>query len=314
MALAVANPPDRLAAELEAIGRRARAAERALSRLPAAIRSAALTAAAAQIRAGRAAILAANRRDLAEHADLSGALRDRLLLDEARVDAMAMGIDTVAALPDPIGEVTERWTRPNGLVFERVRVPLGVIGIIYESRPNVTADAAALCLRSGNAVILRGGSESFHSSAAILEAFRAGLAAAGVTPDAVQAVPTRDRAAVGKLLTMSDVIDVIVPRGGKSLIARVQAESRIPVIAHLDGNCHVYVHAAAKLETARAVTLNAKMRRTGVCGAAESLLVDRAVARSHLTVLLGDLIGAGCAVRGDDATRALDARVTPATE
>jgi glutamate-5-semialdehyde dehydrogenase len=227
---------------------------------------------------------------------------------------MAMGIDTVAALPDPIGEVTERWTRPNGLVFERVRVPLGVIGIIYESRPNVTADAAALCLRSGNAVILRGGSESFHSSAAILEAFRAGLAAAGVTPDAVQAVPTRDRAAVGKLLTMSDTIDVIVPRGGKSLIARVQAESRIPVIAHLDGNCHVYVHAAAKLETARAVTLNAKMRRTGVCGAAETLLVDRAVARSHLTVLLDALIGAGCAVRGDEETRALDARATPATE
>jgi glutamate-5-semialdehyde dehydrogenase len=314
MALAVANPPDRLVVELEAIGRRARAAERALSHLPAAPRSAALTAAATHIRAARATILAANRRDLAEHEGLSGALRDRLLLDDARIDAMAAGIDAVAALPDPVGEVTERWTRPNGLVIERVRVPLGVIGIIYESRPNVTADAAALCLRSGNAVILRGGSESFHSSAAILEAFRAGLAEAGVTPDAVQAVPTRDRAAVGKLLTMSDAIDVIVPRGGKSLIARVQAESRIPVIAHLDGNCHVYVHQAAKLETARAVTLNAKMRRTGVCGAAESLLVDRAVARSHLTVLLDDLIAAGCAVRGDDATRALDVRVTPATD
>ncbi|MBI3514286.1 MAG: glutamate-5-semialdehyde dehydrogenase, partial [Proteobacteria bacterium] len=176
------------------------------------------------------------------------------------------------------------------------------------------ADAAALCLRSGNAVILRGGSESFHSSAAILEAFRAGLDAAGMTPDAVQAVPTRDRAAVGKLLTMSEWVDVIVPRGGKSLIARVQAESRMPVIAHLDGNCHVYIHGAAKLDTARAVTLNAKMRRTGVCGAAESLLVDRALAASHLPVLVGDLLQAGCAVRGDAATQAVDPRVTPASE
>jgi glutamate-5-semialdehyde dehydrogenase len=314
MALAVANPPDTLIADLTAIGRRARAAERALARLPAASRSAALTAAAAQIRKAQSAILAANRRDLAEHADLSGALRDRLLLDEPRVAAMAAGIDAVAALPDPIGEVTERWTRPNGLTIERVRVPLGVIGIIYESRPNVTADAAALCLRSGNAAILRGGSESFHSSAAILTAFRAGLAQAGVPEDAVQAVPTRDRAAVGHMLTMSDAIDVIVPRGGKSLIARVQQESRIPVIAHLEGNCHIYVHRSATLETARAVTLNAKMRRTGVCGAAESLLIDRAAARDALPALLNDLIGAGCAVRGDAETRALDPRVTAATE
>ena len=314
MALAVANPPDAAAAALEDIGRRARAAERALSRLPATTRTAALRAAARRLRAARADILAANRRDLSEHPDLSGALRDRLLLDDARIEAMAAGIETVAALPDPIGEVTERWTRPNGLVIERVRVPLGVIGIIYESRPNVTADAAALCLRSGNAVILRGGSESFHSSAAILTAFRAGLADEGVTADAVQALPTRDRAAVGKLLTMSEWIDVIVPRGGKSLIARVQAESRIPVIAHLDGNCHVYVHQAARLETARAVTMNAKMRRTGVCGAAESLLVDRALVHSHLKPLLADLIAAGCAVRGDAETRALEPRATPATE
>jgi glutamate-5-semialdehyde dehydrogenase len=227
---------------------------------------------------------------------------------------MADGVEAVAQLPDPIGEVTERWTRPNGLAIERVRVPLGVIGIIYESRPNVTADAAALCLRSGNAAILRGGSESFQSSAAILAAFRAGLADAGVPVDAVQAVPTRDRAAVGRMLVMNEWIDVIVPRGGKSLIARVQTESRIPVIAHLDGNCHVYVHESAKLETARAVTLNAKMRRTGVCGAAESLLVDRAVANSHLPALLDDLAKAGCALRGDAEARAIDARVTPATE
>jgi len=314
MALAVAHPPEAPAAALEEIGRRARAAERALSHLSAATRSAALVAAAQRLRQARASILAANRRDLADNPDLSGALRDRLLLDDQRIEAIAAGVDAVAALPDPIGEVTERWMRPNGLVIERVRVPLGVIAIIYESRPNVTADAAALCLRSGNPVILRGGSESFHSSAAILEAFRAGLTDAGVPPDAVQAVPTRDRAAVGELLTMSQWIDVIVPRGGKSLIARVQAESRIPVIAHLDGNCHVYVHAAARLETARAVTLNAKMRRTGVCGAAETLLVDRAIARSHLVPLLDDLILAGCAVRGDAETRALEPRATPATE
>src|SRR3954469_7487820 len=314
MALAVAHQPDDVAAELDAIGRRARAAERALAHLPADRRTGGLTAAAAHIRAARDAILAANQRDLDDSPTLSAALRDRLLLDAQRVAAMADGIDVVAALPDPIGEVTERWTRPNGLAIERVRVPLGVIGIIYESRPNVTADAAALCLRSGNAAILRGGSESFHSSAAILAAFRAGLEQAGVPADAVQSVPTRDRAAVGRMLTMSEAIDVIVPRGGKSLIARVQAESRIPVIAHLDGNCHVYVHASAKLDIARAVTLNAKMRRTGVCGAAESLLVDRAVATSHLAVLLDDLAKAGCALRGDAEAQALDRRVAPATE
>jgi glutamate-5-semialdehyde dehydrogenase len=314
MALAVANPADALERELSEIGRRARAAERALAHVSAATRTAALKTAAGRIRSARAAILAANQRDLVDNPGLSAALTDRLMLDDERIEAMAAGVDTVAALPDPIGEVTERWTRPNGLVIERVRVPLGVIGIIYESRPNVTADAAALCLRSGNAVILRGGSESFHSSAAILAAFRDGIGTAGVDPDAVQAVPTRDRAAVGKLLTMSEAIDVIVPRGGKSLIARVQAESRMPVIAHLEGNCHVYVHATAKPETARAVTLNAKMRRTGVCGAAESLLIDRAVAKTLLPTLLDDLIRAGCAIRGDAETRALDARATPASE
>ena len=314
MALAIANPTDGLERELNEIGRRARAAERTLARLSAATRTAALETAAARIRGARTVILAANRRDLADNPGLSPALTDRLMLDDTRIEAMATGIETVAALPDPIGEVTERWTRPNGLVIERVRVPLGVIGIIYESRPNVTADAAALCLRSGNAAILRGGSESFHSSAAILAAFRDGIAVAGVDPDAVQAVPTRDRAAVGKLLTMNEAIDVIVPRGGKSLIARVQAESRMPVIAHLEGNCHVYVHASAKPETARAVTLNAKMRRIGVCGAAESLLIDRPLAGTLLPALLDDLIRAGCAIRGDDETRALDARVGPASE
>src|SRR5258707_1777700 len=253
MALAVAIPPDAMTAEFEAIGGRARAAERALAQTSGAARSAALSAAAASLRAARPRILAANQRDLADNPGLSAALRDRLLLDDPRIEAMAAGVDAVAALPDPIGEVTERWTRPNGLVIERVRVPLGVIAIIYESRPNVTADAAALCLRSGNAVILRGGSESFHSSAAILAAFREGLAGAGLPTDAAQSVPTRDRAAVGHLLTMTDFIDVIVPRGGKSLIARVAAESRIPVIAHLEGNCHVYVHQSAGLERARRV-------------------------------------------------------------
>jgi glutamate-5-semialdehyde dehydrogenase len=314
MALAVANSPDGLTAELEAIGRRARDAAQALAQVPAQARTEALAAGAARLRAARADILAANQRDLAEAKDLSAAMRDRLLLDDKRIEAMAAGLETVAALPDPVGLVDERWTRPNGLVIERVRVPLGVIAIIYESRPNVTADAASLCIRSGSVAILRGGSESFHSSAAILECLRGALRGAGLPEDAVQGVPTRDRAAVGKLLTMSEWIDVIVPRGGKSLIARVQAEARMPVIAHLDGNCHVYVHRDAKLDVARAVTLNAKMRRTGVCGAAESLLVDRDLATSQLPALVGDLLKAGCAIRGDETVRALDPRVTPATE
>ncbi len=227
---------------------------------------------------------------------------------------MAAGLEEVAALPDPVGKELARWRRPNGLDIARVAVPLGVIGIIYESRPNVTADAGGLSLRAGNAAILRGGSESLHSSRAIVQALRRGLAAAGLPEDAVQLVPTRDRAAVGLMLAMSEYIDVIVPRGGRSLIERVQRESRMPVIAHLEGNCHVYVDRAADPEKARRIVLNAKMRRTGICGAAETLLVDRAVAERYLPPILADLHRAGCEIRGDAAVRALDAAALPATE
>jgi glutamate-5-semialdehyde dehydrogenase len=227
---------------------------------------------------------------------------------------MARGLDEVTALPDPVGRILADWTRPNGLRIQRVSVPLGVIGIIYESRPNVTADAGSLCLKAGNAAILRGGSESFHSSTAIAECLRHGLREAGLPEAAIQLVPTRDRAAVGIMLTMSQHIDIIVPRGGRSLIERVQNESRIPVLAHLEGICHVYVDAAADLAKTRAVVLNAKMRRTGVCGAAETLLVDRAVAAAVLPPILDDLKQAGCALRGDAETRALDADIEPASE
>jgi glutamate-5-semialdehyde dehydrogenase len=268
------------------------------------------------MRADADAILAANAGDVADAqaAGLAPAMVDRLLLDAARVEAMARGLETVAAIPDPLGAELDRWDRPNGLDIARVRTPIGVIAIIYESRPNVTADAAALCVRSGNAAILRGGSESFHSSASILASFRRGLAAAGLPEDAAQSIPTRDRAAVGAMLRLTDFIDVIVPRGGKGLIARVIEESRIPVLKHLDGNCHVYVHEAADLAKARAVVMNAKMRRTSVCGAAESLLCDRAVAETHLKPILADLIAAGCEIRGDAETRKLEPRAKPATE
>jgi glutamate-5-semialdehyde dehydrogenase len=240
---------------------------------------------------------------------------DRLALDARRVEAMAAGIEQVAALPDPIGKVLARWTRPNGLTIERVSVPLGVIGIVYESRPNVTADAGALCLKSGNAAILRGGSESLRSSSVIHACLVQGLRAAGLPEAAIQLVPTSDRAAVGQMLSaMTEYLDVLVPRGGKSLVARVQREARIPVIGHLEGNCHVYVDRDADLSMARKVTLNAKMRRTGVCGAAETLLVDRAAPGDYLAALVQDLIGAGCEVRGDESVQALDARVKSATE
>ncbi len=228
---------------------------------------------------------------------------------------MASGLDVVRSLTDPVGKVTERWTRPNGMTIERVRVPLGVIGIIYESRPNVTADAAALWLKAGNAVILRGGSESHRSNRAIHHALTEAVRQAGLPPAAIERVPTRDRAAVGMMLAGLDgAIDVIVPRGGKSLVARVQAEARVPVFAHLEGNCHVYVDKAAELDMAKAIVLNAKMRRTGVCGAAETLLIDRAAAATHLRPLVTMLLDAGCEVRGDEATRAADARVRPANE
>jgi glutamate-5-semialdehyde dehydrogenase len=239
---------------------------------------------------------------------------DRLALDETRVAAMAQGVSDIARLPDPVGDVMAEWSRPNGLKISRVRVPLGVIGIIYESRPNVTADAGALCLKAGNACILRGGAESFRSSRAIHAALAAGVISAGLPAAAIQLVPTTDRAAVGAMLAMNDCIDVIVPRGGKSLIARVQAESRIPVLAHLEGNCHVYVDGAADLPMARKIVMNAKMRRTGVCGAAETLLVDRKAAGTHLGPLVMDLLAAGCEVRGDETTQAIDRRVKAAAE
>ncbi len=309
-----ATPAD-APAVLARMGRAARAAGRALALASAAQKTAALHAAAAHVRAARAEILAANAADMtrARTEGMSAAFQDRLALTDARIEAIAAGIDMVADLPDPVGAVTERWTRPNGLVMERVRTPLGVIGVIYESRPNVTADAAALCVRAGNAVILRGGSDSLGSSGAIHRAFVAGLVEAGLSGDCVQFVPFADRAAVGLMLAGLDgTIDVIVPRGGKSLVARVQSEARVPVFAHLDGIVHVYVHAAADLDMAKSVLLNAKMRRTGICGAAETLLVDRAVAATHLAPLVTLLLEAGCEVRGDAATQALDGRVKPA--
>ena len=299
------------------LGQRARSAARVLALAPRAQKDRALAAMADAVRASQAAILAANTRDLAD-ARMSGAtpaFLDRLALDARRVAAMADGLDIVRTLDDPVGTVTEHWTRPNGMSIERVRVPLGVIGVIYESRPNVTADAGALCLKAGNAVILRGGSESYRSNQAIHAALLEGLAAADLPGAAIGLVPTRDRAAVGMMLAGLDgAIDVIVPRGGKSLVARVQAEARVPVFAHLEGICHVYVDKAAALEMAKSIVLNAKMRRTGVCGSAETLLVDRAAAATHLAPLVAMLIEAGCEVRGDAATRSVDPRVKPAGE
>ncbi|MGA8389200.1 MAG: glutamate-5-semialdehyde dehydrogenase [Pseudolabrys sp.] len=306
-----------IAAAMGEIGRRARAAARALALAPADQKNRALGAMAAAVRAQTSLILAANAEDVAEAraAGVTGAFLDRLALDPARADAIAAGIDAVRGLKDPVGTVMESWTRPNGMRIERVRVPLGVIGIIYESRPNVTADAGVLCLKSGNAAILRGGSDSMRSSRAILTALTEGLRAANLPEAAIQLVPTRDRAAVGLMLSGLDGnIDVIVPRGGKSLVARVQAEARVPVFAHLEGVCHVYVDKAASLDMAKKIVLNAKMRRTGVCGAAETLLVDRAGAGSQLKPLIEMLIAAGCEIRGDKATLAADKRVKPAIE
>jgi len=299
------------------IGRSARAAARTMALASTAQKDRALELMAAAIRAQSSCILAANADELAEAraSGVSGAFLDRLMLDAARVEAIAAGIDMVRALKDPVGVVTESWTRPNGMTIERVRVPLGVIGIIYESRPNVTADAGALCLKSGNAAILRGGSDSLRSSREILVALAQGLREASLPEAAIQLIPTRDRAAVGLMLSGLDGnIDVIVPRGGKSLVARVQAEARVPVFAHLEGVCHVYVDKMASLDMAKKIVLNAKMRRTGVCGAAETLLVDRAGADKFLKPLVEMLIDAKCEIRGDRATLAVDKRVKPASE
>ena len=299
------------------IGRGARAAALALGLASTDQKNRALRAAAASLRARCHKIIAANDRDMQAAAakDLSPALLDRLKLDEKRVEAMARGLDDIAELPDPIGTVLAEWIRPNALRIQRVRVPLGVIGIIYESRPNVTADAGALCLKSSNAVILRGGTESVHSSAAIHSCLDEGLTVAGLPGSCIQLVPTTDRAAVGYMLAdMMDDIDVIVPRGGKSLIARVQQEARVPVIGHLEGVCHVYVDHAADLSMAKDIVRNAKLRRTGVCGSAETLLVDRACAGTHLPALVRMLLDAGCEVRGDEPSARIDQRVLPATE
>jgi glutamate-5-semialdehyde dehydrogenase len=302
---------------MAAIGRAARAAAHALSLASTETKNRALRHAAATIRAREKDILAANGQDMAA-AKASGttpAFLDRLALDGSRVEAMASGLDAIAALPDPVGRVLARFERPNGLSIERVATPLGVIGVIYESRPAVTADAGALCLKAGNAVILRGGSESFFSARCIHECLVAVLSDAGLQTDAITLVPVKDRAAVGEMLAgLNGNLDVIVPRGGKSLVARVQAEARVPVFAHLEGIVHVFVDRDADLNKAEAIVFNAKLRRTGICGAAETLLVDRACARTHLTPLVKMLLDAGCAVRGDAATLAVDARITPASE
>ena len=299
------------------IGRQARQAARALALAPAAQKARALAAMAKAIRGSRAKILAANAEDRAEakSAGATTAFLDRLSLDAARIEAMAAGLDIIRKLKDPVGTVLASWRRPNGMRIERVRVPLGVVGVIYESRPNVTADAGALCLKAGNAAILRGGSECFRSCRAIHAALVEGLVEAGLPSAAIALVPTRDREAVGMMLAGLDgAIDVIVPRGGKNLVDRVQTEARVPVFAHLEGVCHVYVDGKAKLAMAKSIVLNAKMRRTGVCGAAETLLVDRAGAAKLLKPLVAMLLDAGCEIRGDDAVRAVDSRVKPASK
>ena len=302
---------------LDAMGRAAVEAARVLSLADTEQKDAALRAAAAALRRREAAILDANARDLesARDAGLGAAMLDRLALDPARLVSIAASVEQVAELPDPIGTVLSEWTRPNGLRIQRVRVPLGVIAIIYESRPNVTSDAGALCLKSGNAAILRGGSESVHSNVAIHAAMVEGLEAAGLPAACLQLVPTTDRAAVGHMLaSMTEWIDVVVPRGGRSLVERVQREARVPVIGHLEGNCHVYVDRSADLGMARDIVLDSKLRRTGICGAAETLLVDAGCARTHLGPLVRALLDAGCEVRGDAAVLAEDPRTVPATE
>lgn len=301
---------------MKALGQAAQAAVHELALATTEAKNLALIEGAKAIRTHKATIQVANEQDVAaaKAKGLTPALIDRLVLNDARIEAMAKGLEAVAELPDPVGRVLAEWDRPNGLKIRRIAVPLGVIGVIYESRPNVTADAGALCLKAGNAVILRGGSESFHSSAAIYECLVAGLKAAGLPETAIQRVPTTDRAAVGEMLTMVDTIDVIVPRGGKSLVERVSAESKVPLFKHLEGICHTYVDGSADLQKARAIVLNAKMRRTGVCGATETLLVDEGLGEGVLAELVEDLLNAGCEVRGDAHAQAVDARVKPATD
>lgn len=305
-----------LEAMMTRAGGQARAAARILANAPTETKNAALSAMARTLRQGNETILAANAKDIASaRSGRPASFIDRLTLNAERIEAMARGVEEIAALDDPVGDVIAAWDRPNGLRIERVRTPLGVIGIIYESRPNVTADAGALCLKAGNAAILRGGSESHHSAQAIHGCLLEGLKSAGLPETAIQLVPITDRAAVGEMLKgLGGAIDVIVPRGGKSLVERVQREARVPVFAHLEGVCHIYVHAAADLVMAKDVVVNAKMRRTGICGAAETLLVDRDCAATHLKPIVEALIDAGCEVRGDKDTRAADSRIVAATE
>jgi glutamate-5-semialdehyde dehydrogenase len=315
--LKTVGSPGQLEAAMGDIGRAVRDAARVLALAPASRKNRALAEMAKAVRGAAATILSANAEDVAE-AKSSGAtpaFLDRLTLDAKRIEAMAAGLEVIRKLKDPVGAITASWRRPNGMRIERIRVPLGVVGVIYESRPNVTADAGALCLKAGNAVILRGGSEGFRTIRAIHAALTEGLAAAELPAAAISLVPTRERAAVGMMLAGLDgAIDVIVPRGGKDLVGRVQSEARVPVFAHLEGVCHVYVDGAAKLAMAKAIVLNAKMRRTGVCGAAETLLVDRAGAPKLLKPLVAMLIDAGCEIRGDAAVQAADSRVKPASD
>ena len=310
------KPVEDAAALVAELGRRAKSAAADLRNATTEAKNRALVEAARLIRSELAAILAANALDIsaAQKAGMNAAMQDRLLLNEARVEAMAKGLDDIAALPDPVGATMEEWTRPNGLVISRVRVPIGIIGVIYEARPNVTADAGALCIKSGNTVVLRGGSDSFHSSRAIVDLLRRALATAGLPHDCIQLVPTTDRAAVGELLKAMDWLDLIVPRGGRSLIDRVTIESRVPVLRHYNGICHVYVDRDADADMARDIVANAKMRRVSVCGAAETLLIDRAVLDSHLSPILAKLHELGCEVRGDAEVQKRDPQALPATE
>lgn len=309
-------PTEGLATAIRRMGSAAREAARAIAAADTGAKNRALTSAAAEIRRRANTILAANAEDvaLAKKNGVTSAFLDRVTLDDKRIDGIAGGMEAVAAQPDPIGAITEEWTRPNGLAIQRVRVPLGVVGIIYEARPNVTADAGGLALKSGNATILRAGSESLQSSLALVDALHVGLREANLPEAAIQIVPVRDREAVGHMLALAEFIDVIVPRGGKSLIERVMKEARMPVIAHLEGLCATYVHAGADPKMARQVVLNAKMRRPGVCGATETLLVDRAAAVTHLPPILHDLFKAGCEIRGDATVQKIDPRVKQAIE
>ena len=310
------RPVEDVAATVAAIGRRAKHAAEALRNATTEAKNRALSEAARLIRSERAAILGANALDIdaAKKAGMNEAMQDRLLLTEARVDGMAKGLDDIVALPDPVGSTIEQWQRPNGLSISRVRVPIGIIGVIYEARPNVTADAGALCIKSGNVVVLRGGSDSFHSSRAIVELLRRALKSAGLPEDCVQLVPTTDRAAVGELLKAMDWLDLIVPRGGRSLIDRVTAESRVPVLRHYEGLCHVYVDRDADVAMARDLVANAKMRRVSVCGAAETLLIDKAALDTHFKPIVDRLFELGCEVRGDSEVQKRDKRVVAATE